>query len=282
VIRRLDVDRLSKPQFEIIERARRWAKNEARVRALLLKGSLGRGSGDELSDVDLVIVAQEGERSNLWSDRRSIANALGRALGLFREVPWSNPNLVIAFYDGPQKVDLFFEEAEPAPTWWLREGYAVLVDKDAVAAGLERQLSELVDRQTDGFDWLHEDLFEFDAHVWDWTWAAFVKLQRSGETWYVYTELVGFLSTMVFAAYNALAGEVWRGARHLELRFPRDLLARMEAALPRQPERDELLRSLRALVALYVDARHPLADQLGVELHDDLMHQVRQRIERTP
>jgi hypothetical protein len=53
----------------------------------------------------------------------------------------------------------------------------------------------------------------------------------------------------------------------------------MEAALPRQPERRELLRSLRALVALYVDARQDLADRCGVELRDDLMFQVRQRIE---
>jgi hypothetical protein len=60
--------------------------------------------------------------------------------------------------------------------------------------------------------------------------AALVKLQRPGEDWYVYFELVGFLNRMVFAAYNALAGEVWQGARHAELRLPRDLLKRIEAA----------------------------------------------------
>jgi aminoglycoside 6-adenylyltransferase len=279
VIRKLDVDRLSSSQAEIVEAASSWARNDDRVQALLLTGSLGRGEGDELSDVDLVVVPEAGERDGLWAERRRIAAALGRPLGLFREVPWSDPNLVIVFYDGPQKVDLFFAEAEPAATWWLRAGYVVLVDKSRVAPDLERRLSALPETPPGGFDWLHEDLLEFDAHVWDWTWAAFVKLHRPGENWYVYTELVGFLQTMVFAAYNALEGEVWRGARHLELRLPPDLRARMQDALPREPKHGELLRSLRALVALYVDARQPLAAGLGIELPDDLMIQVRRRIE---
>jgi predicted nucleotidyltransferase len=279
VIRQLAAERLTPSQATIVSAATTWADRENRVRALFLKGSLGRGDGDSLSDVDLVVVSQGGRRSELWSERRSVAEALGRPLGVFREVPWSDPNLVIVFYDGPQKVDLYFEDSEPEATWWLQEGYAVLIDKYAVAVDLEARLAGLTTPDDGGFDWLHDDLFEFDSHVWDWTWAALVKLQRPGEGWYVYFELVGFLNTMVFAAYNALAGEVWRGVRHAELRLPRDLLERMEAALPRRPDRDELLRSLRTLVALYVDARQPLQNKLGVELDDRLMNQVRQRIE---
>ena len=84
---------------------------------------------------------------------------------------------------------------------------------------------------------------------------------------------------MVFAAYNALEGEVWRGARHAELRLPPKILATMEAALPQSTETDELRRSLRALVLLYADARDPLAHQLGVQLSDDLMVQVRRHVD---
>jgi len=42
----------------LVAAAREWAAADERVRALLLKGSLGRGEGDERSDLDLVIVTR--------------------------------------------------------------------------------------------------------------------------------------------------------------------------------------------------------------------------------
>ena len=105
-------------------RQRAWAHAERRVRALLLKGSLGRGEGDARSDVDVVIVTEPGQLASLWGERRATAERLGRPLGLFRDIAmWRPPHLAIALYDGPLKVDLWFEEGEVEPSEWLRSGF---------------------------------------------------------------------------------------------------------------------------------------------------------------
>ena len=44
-------------------------------------------------------------------------------------------------YDGPLKVDLFFEDGEVEPSPWLLEGFEVLLDKDEVGAGLLEALA---------------------------------------------------------------------------------------------------------------------------------------------
>ncbi|MDQ4047927.1 MAG: nucleotidyltransferase domain-containing protein, partial [Actinomycetota bacterium] len=100
-------------QQALIAAATAWAEADGRVRALLLKGSLGRGEGDERSDLDLVIVTLPGRLDQLWSERRRAAERLGRWLGGFDEVPWQAPNTFIGFYDGPVKVDFFYQEEEP-------------------------------------------------------------------------------------------------------------------------------------------------------------------------
>src|SRR5918992_5400514 len=103
----------------LIAAATSWARRDERVRALLLKGSLARGAGDERSDLDLVIVTKPGRLGELWADRRDIAAKLGRWLGGFDEAAWHAPNTFIGLYDGPVKVDFFYQEAEPHADPWL-------------------------------------------------------------------------------------------------------------------------------------------------------------------
>ncbi len=97
----------------LVAAASEWALADERVRALLLKGSLARGEGDERSDLDLVIVTRRGRLGELWNERRAVAERLGRWLGGFDEVAWQAPHTFIGFYDGPIKVDFFYQEAEP-------------------------------------------------------------------------------------------------------------------------------------------------------------------------
>src|ERR671922_341003 len=276
--RRRDLSLLSftPRQAEILDAAHAWAAVDPRVRALVLKGSFGRGEGDERSDLDLVIVAEPGRRDELWAERRAVAERLGRLLGLFRDVAnWRPPNLAIATFDGPLKVDLFFEDDEVEPSRWLRDGFQVLVDKDEVEERVRAGLEELPPQVLDD---LHEDLVELDSHAWDFALWLDRKLEL-GEPWIVRLGLPLFAELIVLPAWNALAGEGWRGPAGPPKRVEPALPERLDEALPCSNDPDELRRSLRALVALYVDARPRLVERLGQPLDDELMNQTRARVE---
>ena len=222
-----------------------------------------------------MIVAEPGRRDELWAERRAIAERLGRPLGLFRDIAtWRPPDLAIALYDGPLKVDLFFEDGEVEPSEWLLDGFDVLVDKAGVAEHLRERLATFEPRALDP---LHDDLSELDSHAWDFALWLDRKLER-GEVWIVRLELALYAEVIVLSAWNAIAGEGWAGAVGVAERLEPELLERLERALPRGIEPDELRRSLRALVELYAEARPRLAEQLEQPLDDELMHQVRGRI----
>ena len=250
-------------QATVLETAREWARAERRVRALLLKGSLGRGEGDAESDVDLVIVAEPGQLASLWDERRAIAERLGRPLGLFRDIAiWRAPHLAIALYDGPLKVDLWFEEGEVEPSEWLRAGFAVVSDDAGVADRLRARLASL---PPPTLDQLHSDLWELDSHAWDFALWIEHKL-ASGDLWLAYLELTKYVEMIVIAAWNAVAGKAWAGATRLDERLPAAVQERLELALPREGDDRELRRSLRELVALYEEARPALQTRLGQPL----------------
>src|SRR3954471_2465036 len=230
-------------QEAIVEAGARWAEGDPRVRALLLKGSLARGDADERSDVDFLVVAQPGQLEALWADRVTVAEGLGGWLGGFDEVAWQAPHTFIGFCDGPVKVDFFFQEGEPQVDPWLRDGFRALVDEHGLADRLRTQLQAPPEPP---------DLSDFDAHAWDWLWAARLKLRRPGHEWLVYLELVKFVETMLLAGFAALAPERWRGVLRMQERLPAEIRAQLAAALPAAPEDAELRRALAASIDSYV------------------------------
>jgi predicted nucleotidyltransferase len=252
-------------QDAIVQAGTRWAERDERVRALLLKGSLARGEGDEYSDVDFLVVAQPGQLDALWADRVSIAERLGGWLGGFDEVAWQAPHTFIGFCDGPVKVDFFFQEGEPLVDPWLRDGFLALVDEDGLADRLRERLEAPPEPP---------DLSDFDAHAWDWLWACRLKLRRPGHEWLVYLELVKFVETMLLTGFGALAPEPWRGVLRMEERLPAEARAQLRAALPAAPEEGELRRALAATIHSYVALRPRLAAERGMPLADDLAAQV--------
>jgi predicted nucleotidyltransferase len=250
----------------LVSAATRWAEAEARVRALLLKGSLARGEEHERSDLDLVIVTRSGRLEELWAERRATAEKLGRWLGGFDEVAWQAPHTFIGFYDGPVKVDFFYQEGEPQADPWLRDGFRVLVDPDGLAATLGERLSAEPSAP---------DLADFDAHAWDWLWWMDVKLTRGGQEWLAYIELVKFVETMLLGGENALTPEPWRGASRVCDRLPAELRTEFEAALPAAPRADELRRALDTALESYLRLRERLAAEVGMPLAEELARQVR-------
>lgn len=257
-------------QRAVIDAAVRWASADDRVRALFLKGSLGRGEGDERSDVDLLFVTQPGALDSVWAERAEIASGLLDGwLGGFDEVAWQAPHTYIGFYSGPVKVDFFFQGNEPAVDPWLLDGFEALVDPDGLASALRTRL--------DGAR-LDPDLSHFDAHAWDWLWWMDVKLSRGGQEWLVQIELVKFVETMLLGGWNALSPEPWRGASFVSARLPAEVVARVRAALPAAPDAVELRRALDAAVEEYERLRGELAAEAGMPPAEELAQQVRGRL----
>jgi hypothetical protein len=250
----------------LIAAATAWAEADERVRALLLKGSLGRHQGDERSDLDLLVVTAAGRLEELWAERERTAERLGRWLDGFDEVAWQAPHTYIGFYDGPVKVDFFYQEAEPQADPWLRDGFARLAGPEELVRSLEDRLAR---------EPVPPDLDHFDAHAWDWLWWMDVKLARGGQSWLVHIELVKFVETMLLGGHNALTDEPWRGASHVERRLGADLQAELEAALPGAPEPEELSRALATAIEAYRRLRRRLASERGMPLSDELAEQVR-------
>jgi predicted nucleotidyltransferase len=253
----------------LLAAATEWAEADSRVRALLLKGSLGRGEGDERSDLDLVVVTRPGRLAELWGERRAVADSLDRLLGGFDEAPWQAPHTFIGLYDGPVKVDFFYQEGEPHADPWLRDGFRALVDPEALADPLRDRL--VAARGS-------VDLGDFDAHAWDWLWWMDVKLGRGGESWLVHLELVKFVETILLAGYNALSAEPWRGASRVDQRLPPDVRAQLGAALPAAPSPDELRRALDVATQSYARLRERLATERSMPLAPDLAAQVLARL----
>jgi len=253
----------------LVAAASEWAAADERVRALLLKGSLARGDLDERSDLDLIVVTRPGRLDELWAERRAIAEGLDRWLGGFDEVAWQAPHTFIGFYDGPVKVDFFYQEAEPDPDPWLRDGFVALVDPDGLADALPARLAGAGGAP---------DLSDFDAHAWDWLWWMDVKLTRGGQAWLVYIELVKFVETMLLTGHNALTPEPWRGASEVERRLPAEVQAELRAALPATPQPEELRQAFDVALQRYLRLRRRLATELGMPLAQELARQVLDRI----
>ena len=182
-------------------------------------------------------------------------------------MPWQAPNTFIGFYDGPLKADFFYQEDEPQPDPWLRDGFTALVDPDGVADGLRARL-----------EGVPIDLEGFDAHAFDWLWWLDVKLSRGGESWLVHVELVKFVETMLLVGHNALTAEPWRGASEVERRLAGDVQAELKAALPAAPEPAELRRALATAVEAYLKLRPRLAREQGMALSDAVADQVLARL----
>jgi hypothetical protein len=125
-------------QEAIVKAGTRWAERDRRVRALLLKRSLARGAANERSDVDFVVVAQPGRLSELWAERRSIAEGIGRWLGGFDEVAWQAPHTFIGLCDGPVKVDFGSRGRVPSPIPGCATGSARSTTPMASRIGCEK------------------------------------------------------------------------------------------------------------------------------------------------
>jgi GNAT superfamily N-acetyltransferase/predicted nucleotidyltransferase len=88
------------------------ASNDPRVVGLVVAGSVARGTADEYSDLDLVVVCDDATHPEVLSDAEEFAASLGPLLVAFTGEHVGEPRLLIALYEpahddpGPRHVDL--------------------------------------------------------------------------------------------------------------------------------------------------------------------------------
>jgi predicted nucleotidyltransferase len=80
------------PAEQMAERAAAWAESDASVRAMIVYGSLAQGTADDDSDLDVIIVAEPGQRDALWDRREQISDLLhGHHAAWHQEPLWQRP-----------------------------------------------------------------------------------------------------------------------------------------------------------------------------------------------
>lgn len=224
------------PAEEMAARAAGWAAAEDAVRAAIVYGSLAHGTATAESDLDLIVVAEPGQRDGLWNRREQIAaDVLGRQAARWQEPAWQRPYRYQSWDENLTEVDLTFDEEYAAPWAALVKGFRAIVDKAGVA---DRLTADLASWQPTEFD-----AAAFDGGTWTWLNYLNGKL-RHGEAWMV---RYGVMDTLNNRIVPLLGGAGHSAHRDME---PDDV-ARLHDAAPRAADAAELRRSLRATADLY-------------------------------
>jgi Polymerase beta, Nucleotidyltransferase len=224
------------PAEEMAARATAWAAADAAVRAAIVYGSLAQGTATEESDLDLIVVAEPGQRDALWNRRKQIGAALlGREAVRWQEPTWQRQYRYQSWDENLAELDLTFDEEYAAPWAALMQGFCALVDKADVAARLTDDLAS----------WQPP---EFDAATLDggtWTWLNYLNGKlRHGEAWFVRNGVMDTLNSRVVPLLGVAAHSVHRDMDIADV-------ALLHEAAPSSAEPAELRRSLRATAELY-------------------------------
>jgi predicted nucleotidyltransferase len=253
------------PAEQIADRAAAWAESDAAVRAMIVYGSLAQGTADDDSDLDVIIVAEPGQRDALWDRREQISDLLhGRHAVWHQEPLWQRPYRYQSWDENLTELDLTLDEEHVEPWAALTRGFLAVVDKAEVAARLRSDLSSWQPR-------------EFDAAAFDggtWLWLNYLRGKlRHGEAWMVRYGVMDTLNNRILP----LLGTAGHSAHHS---LDAADIDRIHRAAPTSAEPAELRRFLRATAELYAWAldrwsqrtgqpvpRNPLAPAILDKLH---------------
>jgi hypothetical protein len=236
------------PAEQMAARAQAWAESDPSVRAAVVFGSLAHGTADEYSDLDLVVVAEPGQRDSLWDRREEIsALLLGDQPAWSQEPAWQRPYRYQSWDASLAEVDLTFDEEHVAPWAGLAGGFRALVDKAGVAARLRSDLAGWRPREVDAAAF---------GSTWAWLNYLLGKL-RHGETWIVRYGVMDTLNNRVAPLLGAAGHSVHRD-------LAPDDAARLHGAAPASGDPAELRRSVRATAHLYEWALGRWSERTGL------------------
>jgi predicted nucleotidyltransferase len=236
------------PAEEMAARAAAWAESDAAVRAAIVYGSLAQGTADDRSDLDLVVVAEPGQRETLWDRREQISDLILDRRAVWHQEPlWQRPYRYQSWDDQLTELDLTLDDEHAAPWAGVARGFRVLVDKAQVA---ERLRSDLA-----GWKPAEFDAPAFDGGTWAWLNYLHGKL-RHGESWMVRYGVMDTLNNRVLP----LLGTAYHSAhRNLDAAS----VDRVHRAAPGSAEPAELRRSLLATAELYAWALDRWSERTG-------------------
>lgn len=110
------------PAGQMAGKAAAWAKSEAAVRAVIVYGSLAQGTADDDSDLDVIIVAEPGQRDALWDRREQISDLIHGHHAVWHQEPlWQRPYRYQSWDEKLAELDLTLDAlAFDGGTWvWL-------------------------------------------------------------------------------------------------------------------------------------------------------------------
>jgi len=170
------IDRLPdvlQQQADVLARLYDIALGDLRIRAFSLAGSIARGQGDSLSDLDTRVWIADDGFDEAINELPAIARAVGETLDILFETPGS-PFLFIQYADGVQ-VELLAVRTSAISEGVGRE--VVLFDRD----GLLRVAPEPPPPWGIGLwtGWAAMRLYDLDKYLRrDEIWRAFIQLQE--------------------------------------------------------------------------------------------------------
>ena len=227
---------MSTPARECARRAADWAAGDPLVRAAIVFGSVALGLDTEHSDLDLILVAEDGAGGDLWQRRTEIAHlVLDDEVVATQEPAWQGERRFQAWTARALQLDLTVVDGVPAVFAGLAKGFLVLYDRDDIGERLAAACASWVAPQ--------HDAATLDAGTWAWLRYLHGRLRR-GE---LFAVRAGLFDTLMYRVVPML-GSQWHCA-HADL--PDSDLRRIHAAAPTSAEPAELARALHATAATY-------------------------------
>lgn len=237
--------------LEILRRARAWVAEDIRVRAALVHGSVVQGTISPLSDVDLIVVAEPGERDSIWAEREQLTH---RLLGRPPAVTEALPGLPYRWQAGTAELDMLDLTIDEGTVrvWNGFEGpVEFLIDRADVRDEFERAMAG------------QSPPSPYDAAAaCDATWGMFAKLtglllhRRTLSTRIGLNELITsrLLPLLDRSAYSI--GTVHDHHDH-------ELIARLDQCYPVSLDSAELGRAIRAAAEWYAELLTAWAARTG-------------------
>lgn len=226
-----------------LDRARAILSGDPCIQALLAGGSLVHGGMDAFSDLDFVVVVEEGAYAEVMASRMEIARRLGPLLSAFTGEHVGEPRLLICLY-GPGLLHIDLKFVTMADLDRLVERPVVLWARD------ERFVAERLDRAE--ISWPNRDPDWFEARAWIWLHYGAARALR-GELFEAISLLAFFRDQVLGPMLQRRAGRPQRGVRRIEA-YGLDGTGQLAASVARH-DLGSVKASLVAAIELYLALR---------------------------